>query len=285
MSDKYGPASINRHMHRCPHIEINNHRLHTVSNDWGVSDGHYWGPYTESLITLPVIIGCIGTLALLIFGFALCFRCCGWCTCAPFVIIGKDGQQYITRQALTNKVIVGSCMCVFILFVLIVDQTVIFGDRGLNQAVHVLDMDIDFLSNQFGILNTNGVQLEANGQYLLNNATLAVNSGCTAAATTIDDINNFNDNVASYQSFVEPLPGYTSNAKHEVHKYGVRDRKISLWVLYAVSMLAAVIFIISMATESKALSVFNVSYSWIVVEALIIFCCLAMILLVSDIMI
>jgi hypothetical protein len=272
----YSPSDLVRHMHGVPHIKPGK-GLHRTDNTFGMSDGVYWNSYTQSLLPLPIIIAIIGTLALFSLGVAFCFRCC-WrgCKCGP------NDKSTEFENARFYIMYLPRIILVFVLFAVIVDQTTFFGNRDLDNAIRVVDEAMDFLDVSFTALYNDGVELVNMGQYLYDNATTAVSNGCPGALVLEPQIQQFNVDIQGYMAEVEPLPGYIDSAQQSIHKYGVEDKNYSIWVLYCVSMVNAILFAVGTLVKSKSLLQTNMLFSVVLQQALIVFCCIQMIMLVSN---
>lgn len=264
-------------MHEVPHLAYVNHQLHKTDNTFGVSAGDYYNVYTKSLLPIPVIIACIGTIAIIFLSLSLCFRtCCTSLRCMP--MFNKDGTLPFSAFATTAlPVIIG----VFCVFAIVANQAVLFGNRDLNDAVHIIKNAFSFLANAFNNLYVDGIILENNADALQTNTTAAVDSGCVAAATLTPDIQSFQDNVDSYMNYVSPLPGEVAHARHKITTIGVHDKNASLWVLYVAAWVVTLLYIFGQSCRSKVALQSGISITTVLMEVLICFCAAEMVLLIG----
>jgi hypothetical protein len=270
-------------MHNIPHIAFVGHTLKHLSNDFGIYDGDYWNTYTRSLLGIPVMIMGLGGLALFILSLSLCLRiCCKCCRCVPTEIEDEDmgGRKRLLSADVNKSSKLQWVIIFFAGLAICVDQVVIWGNRDLTVALNTVDNAMGFLDNSFQSLNTDGNNLEVLGAYLYGNASEASVNGCPLAGTYLDEINSFNEDVSEFVGYVEPLPGYLNQAQDSIHAYAIDDKNYSVWVLYSVAFVTAVLFIVGLYFKSKVTLQLTIALAIFDIIVLILLCGAEMVLLV-----
>mmetsp|Transcript_128658 Transcript_128658/g.251980 ORF Transcript_128658/g.251980 Transcript_128658/m.251980 type:complete len:490 (-) Transcript_128658:340-1809(-) len=241
--DSYSRLTIVEQMHQVPHLSSS---LSQQDNTFDITVDSTWNNYTKSLLVLPIICMSIALLAVLVFQCTTCCFCC--CTKKP--LSNDAALQSSNATKLWNTRI---AFFVFLLCLVVFDQSLIFGSKYLSDGVSTASDGLDYVSDLFTQLDDYGEVLTDDGYVLQNDFELSYSeNNCDQAQDLNAYISDYFNYVDDYTDLVKDVPGQCSDADDAIHKYGVDYKDKTVYVFYAVFLLCGIIFALGMVFSSKS---------------------------------
>ena len=267
----YSAIDIVRQVHSLPHLNL---ELEQQSNDFDITYDDYNNSYTQSLVTLPVLIGGLALFLLFAFQVYLLFASC--CACCP--------QRNALGESVRGKKTIRTrlALAVVIIGVFIVNQIVLFGNAELSRGVDHLKDGLDYLESTFKKLDDDGNKLLSYGDDLSAQWTNASLTGCAAAAQLVPYIDEYDSYVNDYLDVVSPVSDQCSDISDDAHDWAVGYKDDSIWILYAIIMVNAIVFSCGLLLQSGLLIGIGNVLAISVLLVYFILCTVEMIILVGD---
>jgi hypothetical protein len=239
--DNYSPIPIVAQCHNIKHLDP---ALQEVDNTFYYDvNGTFYNEYTESLVTVPLIILVLGFIATLIVSGVLLYR-----AYSKNKETGKADQAFVSIQFLV-KLLVAGC-----LLTLLADQTVFFANQSFTAGVKTSRDALNALNTRFSDLHSYGQLLSTIGQDFNTNFAAAVGTcqGIKNESTAIGTLMfHYDFVVTSYVGFMEPIPGNTDEFKSyvdtaESYKDGF------VWIVYILVLCTLLAYVACMRYQNKA---------------------------------
>ena len=257
------PAPAIRHIHYTPHLDWN---FQSHSNDFDITSESVWNSYSKSIITLPVVIGVIGIACVVIFQL---FWCCKACCCRKGSRLEGTTRSEIyvwMKSKIESRKRVTLAFYILIALSVISMATYYSAIIDVNDGFETYYDALNSLDNTFSTLSDEGYNLEKQGVYLSYNLG---NSSCGAAAALQDTIPVYQNYVAEYSSYVDPVTDPVSNAHDQGHYFN-RWKMAVLWSVAGVIYVSVAFFFFAHCCRSKVVMHMAIGCGEIVLVFLII---------------
>lgn len=201
--------------------------------------------YLYRVLYSPIIIFGLGLLALLFLLLALLFRCCcESCKCLP-----DSTDEHYTRNKLSNTVV----FYLLCLLVLIIDQLVFMGNTEVDKGVTTLNGAVldtqDLVTTVFGDVVVMGTL----GEDMVDAYNHAKTTTCPNAAYLPDIdkyLDTFTSAVDTLSTIVKPINGKFDIVTDYIDQYAMFYRQIALYVVWGLSILCVILFVLSKCVET-----------------------------------
>ena len=130
-------------------------------------------------------------------------------------------------------------------------QMLIAGNGIFTDGVNTSLDAISYLNNLFNTLNTDGNDLQTYGTNLYNDLNSAAKAGCSQAKNLTAFYPSYQSYVNEYLDYVSPVPDKLSRVHDNLDRWGNEYREISVWVIYAVTIMIVLCYAISIYNKSK----------------------------------
>lgn len=197
--------------------------------------------YGENLIRAPAALFILGLLAIVSLYLSFICRCCvECCFCGPNYFEEKNEGTCISNRTLNYLF-----FYLFLLLILIFDQLVFLGNQSVDSGITTMDNSISNLKLIFTDVVDDSNSLLTFGDTLESQYNSAKTS-CLPAKTRdlSDDFDEFDSQVNSLKSALNPAIDQMDNGQTYIDEYGVFYREIGLYVLYALSIICVIVAMI-----------------------------------------
>lgn len=252
-----------RNIHNTPHL---NYNLEPHSNEFAITSDSIWNSYSQSIITLPIIIGLLGITCVICFQF---FWCCEACCCRKMTRAEGTTRQEILdwmKNKIESRKRVTLMFYILIAMVVISMATYYSAVVDVNDGFNTYYDALDYLDNTFTVLADEGDTLQQEGVYLSYNFG---NSTCEAAPYLLDSVTVYQAYVSDYMSYVEPVQDPVSNA-HDQGKYFNTWKMVVLWSVAGLIYITLILFFLSHLCRGKVMMHVAIGFSEIVLMFLIV---------------
>eukprot|EP01041_Mallomonas_annulata_P006332 gene6332-12810_t len=279
----YYPSSTVRHFHNLPHLTTS---LELSSNEFYITQASPWNDYTQSLFTLPIIIGCIGWIAIIGLALSFFFRCCcnRCCQLGPkqinFANTNVKNAVLWAANVSQERSILSNKFFYFCLMILLADQIIIVGNLYLSRGLRKGDRALGYLTDVSNVFSTAAYNLENSGATFQTNLQYA-EATCNNLKNYDDTFEQYMSYIGTYADIVEPVPEKLSTFKDTFDKYGHTKKNETLWILYFLMIVIVVTYAVGIGTQRKKLLEIAILSSIAMLLAYTTICCIEMGLLVG----
>lgn len=262
--------------------------LKRMVTDFNISKGEVdWVEYGSSIVPLPAIIYACGVFAVLLLIIITLFI-----TLVKTVMYrlrkGKErdedfyaseqGKRKILKRAFRYMNLTNTMYC--LLFVAFLSNIIIIvGNEKVSSGVATTIHTLDDLDRAFSALTIEADDLQTLGYSSRLSLELA-EEACPDYAGVSDTLDYYDENVELFKQAVDYVPGELSHYYDYVEEWGVDNRKLFVWVLFAVLTSVVVLYAVSIRISNKFLLKCSIFFSILIIMLSFAFAAIYMISLV-----
>ena len=282
----YKPSGLVVQMHNVPHLDS---RFNEVDSTFNVTRNMQWSSYTESLVTVPVLIFAVGVFGLLVFLFFLCIRSSSF-TYTRFnahedmdeeSVLGSSEREKGREPTMLppDYMITTFWACVCAAFVL--NMLIFVGNARVSEGVGKGDDSLYHLEYAFEDLQTISTSLLDQGADLSDLFDTAEENGCDRVSYASSYLGDYDQRVQSFSYNIEPIEPKVVSARKKIDSYAVDKKNGLVFTIFAVVTVSLLLFVVTWKVKSVVGLKASIGISSIVVFMGLIFATLYMIFLVS----
>lgn len=159
----------------------------------------------------------------------------------------------------------------------------ILGNQYVGQSVDTFNNALNFLGNTFESLTNDCTSLDSLSSLLYSDVSTSA-SNCPAVNVALPqftaDITAFNEQVADFETLVNPLAGYVNQADTSLNTYVLLYKNYGLWALYSYTFAVVLVGLIGLCIRSKTVMVGSLVFTMLLIIILTGMGALEMILMV-----
>lgn len=231
-----------QNLHNTPHLSYN---FVLQDNEFGITSESVWNSYSQSIFTLPVIIGVIGFLCVLSFQI---FWCCTSSVSWPDRVSRSETYAWM-KESISSRKKITILFYVSLALVIVSMSTYYSAVIRINDGFSTYYDALNFLDDTFTTLDHEGDNLEQQGVYIGYNLG---NSTCPAAPTVADTLDYYYAAIEDYEEYVEPVSSPVSNANDQGH-YFSKWKTVVVWSVAGAIYFGIALFFIAHYCHSKVL--------------------------------
>ena len=237
--ENYDEISLVRKFHDLPHL---NSDLESQSKEFDIRYEDTWpgNNYTDSLLTVPVICGCIGILLLILLQIYLCISFSNGSPRPNGNRKNSKSQPWCSGKRIFAIIV----LVAFTIGALTVSQLPLSGNAELGRGVSHMKDGLDFLQETFDDLESDGEDMVDDGNTVLDEFSSAASSGCPLANNLNEFMEDYLKAADSYLDNVNNVPGEIRLYTKGINRWLVNFKNQWLWPIYAVSMVTIVLMLL-----------------------------------------
>jgi hypothetical protein len=224
------PDSAIISLHNTPHL---NSDFSSSSNDFAITSDSVWNSYSQSVLTLPILIGAIGIFFVLSFQL---FWCCKTCCCSGTTRSGGTTRTEVyawMKEKISSRRRVTVWYYTFMVIIFFSMAAYYSAVISINNGFDTYYDSLNYLDDSFTTLSYEGDVL---AQQSVDLSSKLAMSNCSAAPAISDSLQFYDSAIDEYNSYVDPVSSPLSDAIDH-------GRYFSLWKLLIMWSVAGVIYL------------------------------------------
>ena len=284
VDSSYRPSPRVMQMHNVPHVDS---RFRAVDNSFNMTTRAEWTSYTESLVTVPVMIYTIGVFAVLVFLFFLCMRGSRFTyTRFSHDDFDNEWEQGTLAADKKNAMMMPPVHMIQIFWAclgaaLVLNMLLLVGNAQVSAGTSKGDDSLYHLQRAFQDLESisdSALEQADSLTFLLGTAN---DNGCDKVSYATLYLEEFEEYTANFQDVIEPMGPKVSSTRKKVDAYAVDKKNALVLTIFIVVCVSLALFVAAWQKKSVGALKGAIGVAIIVVFLGYIFATLYMIFLVS----